>query len=192
MLDVGCGDNSPKIIKKNRPDIHYVGLDIVEHQPVKNHHESTEEFIVTDSTNFAKKIFEQPTEFDAITSVHNLEHCDDYPAVTEAMISSLKDEGKIFISFPSEKSVTFPSRYGTLNFYDDKTHKNIIPFQKFTRLLEQRGVKIIFARQGYRPLIPFLIGLICEPFCRLTNKQAPLGGTWALYGFETVIIAEKI
>lgn len=108
------------------------------------------------------------------------------------MINSLKKGRKIFISFPTEKSITFPSRHGTLNFYDDITHKNIISFQKFIILLEQLGMKIIFAKKRYRPLVPFISGLISEPYCRLFKSQAPLGGTWAYYGFETIIIAEKI
>ena len=39
------------------------------------------------------------------------------------MKKCLKKGGIIYLVTPSEKSIDFPSREGTLNYYDDKTHK---------------------------------------------------------------------
>lgn len=191
LLDVGCGDQSAKIIKTIRPDINCTGIDVSTFTSTKNYQQHLDEFIVVEPENFHTKIAEWSEKFDAITSIHNLEHCNDYLQTTQAMIKALKTGGKIYISFPSEDSIHFPSRYGTLNFYDDKTHQTTIPYQEFISVLKKHGLKILFATKKYQPTIPFLIGLLCEPFCHLLNKQAPAGGTWAFYGFETVIIAEK-
>ena len=191
VLDVGCGNNSPYIIKTLRPDIYYVGIDIGIYNQTTEYNMYANRFILADSNNFHSKIEEFSDEFDAIICSHNLEHCNDYIATTSAMIKSLKKQGKIYISFPCEESIGFPNRHGCLNFYDDSTHKNLIQYSAFIATLKENEMNIVFATKRYRPTLPFLIGLICEPFCRLLNKQAPADGTWALYGFETIIIAQK-
>jgi len=191
VLDVGCGNNSPYIIKTLRPDIYYVGIDIGVYNQTTEYNVYANKYILANSNNFHLKIEELSNEFDAIICSHNLEHCNDYIATTLAMIKSLKKQGDIYLSFPCEESVGFPSRHGTLNFYDDSTHKNLIQYSAFIAMLIENEMDIVFAVKRYRPALPFLIGLICEPFCRLLNKQAPTGGTWALYGFETIVIAKK-
>ena len=107
------------------------------------------------------------------------------------MVQSLRKGGMIYIAFPSEESTNFPSRKGGLNFYDDGGHKNIIEYDSFIKVLKEKGMNIVFAAKKYRPLIPFLVGVVFEPLGMLLHRQAPVHGTWALYGFETVIIAEK-
>ena len=192
LFDIGCGNNSPYIVKTIRPDIYYVGLDIGVYNQTHVPSQYANEFIITEASRFHEKIAEFPDTFDSVISTHNLEHCDDYEKVTLAMLRSLKKGGTIFISFPSEESIRFPHRRGTLNFYDDSTHKNIIPYSSFISLLKQNGMNILFSRKRNRPFIPFIIGLLCEPFSRFFDKPAPAGGTWALYGFETIVIAQKI
>ena len=191
VLDVGCGNNSPYTVKTLRPDVYYVGIDIGIYNQTTEYNMYVNRLILTDPNNFHTKIEEYSNYFDTIICSHNLEHCNDYIATTLAMIKSLKKRGKIYLSFPCEESVGFPSRHGCLNFYDDSSHKNLIQYSAFIATLKQNGMDIVFATKRYRPMIPFLIGLICEPFCRLLNKQAPADSTWALYGFETVIIAQK-
>ena len=191
VLDVGCGNNSPFTVKTLRPDVYYVGIDIGIYNQTAGYNIYANRLILTDPNSFHSRIEEYSSEFDAIICSHNLEHCNDYIATTSAMIKSLKKGGEIYLSFPCEESAGFPSRHGCLNFYDDSTHKNLIQYSAFLATLKENGMDIVFAAKRYRPLIPFLIGLVCEPFCILLNKQAPAGGTWALYGFETIIIARK-
>jgi SAM-dependent methyltransferase len=192
LFDIGCGNNSPYIVKTLRPDIYYVGLDIGVYNQTYVPSRYANEFILTEAARFHEKIAEYPDTFDCVISAHNLEHCDDYKKVTSAMLRSLKKGGTIFISFPSEESIRFPHRKGTLNFNDDPTHKNPIVYSSFVSLLKQNGMKILFSTKRYRPFILFIIGLLFEPFSRFFDKPAPAGGTWALYGFETIIIAQKL
>ncbi|OGS35633.1 MAG: hypothetical protein A2293_01400 [Elusimicrobia bacterium RIFOXYB2_FULL_49_7] len=190
VLDVGCGNNSPYKMKTLRPDVYYVGIDIGIYNQ-KSNTNYADEFIITDTESFHEKIASFANSFDSIISSHNLEHCNSYLEVTLAMIKALKTNGTLFISFPCEESVNFPHRYGCLNFYDDGTHKNLISFSSFISLLSENGMDVLFARKRYRPFLLFLFGLLCEPFSRLLDKPAPMGATWALYGFETIIIAKK-
>lgn len=191
ILDVGCGNSSAEMVKAFRPDIYYVGLDIQDYNQTADSIRIANEIHYTSPENFHARIEEFGPVFDAVISTHNLEHCNDYVAVTKAMVSVLKPEGKLFIKFPCEASASFPSRNGTLNFFDDETHKNLIPYKEFIQLLLDLKVVLLFNKARYRPILLFLIGLICEPYCRMKNKHAPWTATWALYGFETTIICRK-
>lgn len=192
ILDVGCGNNGPYKLKSQRPDLYYVGLDIGIYNQDSDYVKYADEFILAEPRDFHKKIEERPNTFDAIICTHNLEHCDNYIAVTLAIIKALKKDGTVYISFPCEASVNFPSRKGiTLNFYDDKTHQNIIPYDSFISLLKDNGLEIIFSIKRYRPLFLFLAGLIFEPYCIITKRKPLIGGSWSLYGFETIIVAKK-
>lgn len=189
LMDVGCGNNSPRKIKSARPDLSYVGIDIADPAAAKTPGEMT--FILADPQNFASKIREAGDDFDAVLSSHNLEHCIDPEAVVIAMTGALKRGGRLYLSLPCEESVRFPSRQGTLNFYDDPEHRNPIPFEWLLALIRSNGMQIVSAVRRHRNPLLFFLGLICEPFSALLNRQAPFGATWALYGFESIIVAKK-
>lgn len=191
VLDVGCGNNSPLFVKSLRPDIYYVGLDIGVYNQQDGYDACADEIILTSPAAFPRKIEERAGEFDAVISSHNLEHCDDYLEVTRAMIAALKPGGKIYISFPCEESAGFPHRKNCLNFHDDGSHRNLIPYAPYLAFLEAHGLQLLRTTRRYRPPIPFVIGLLFEPYGRLVDRQAPLGGTWALYGFETILLGQK-
>jgi len=126
-------------------------------------------------------------------NLSNIEHCQAREEVLIAMCLALKPLGQLYLSFPTESSVRFPSRTGTLNYFDDDSHKQAPPIiDDVIRVLREQGMNITFFRRQYRPLLPFVIGIVLEPFSFLFKKVAPLGSTWALYGFETVIWAEKV
>ena len=122
LLDVGCGNHSPEMTKKRRPDIYYAGIDIDDYNTDDISKKLADEYILTDAENFAKTIRSLNISFDAAISSHNLEHCN-YPMETiDAICNRLKGWGVLYLAFPSENSVNFPSRINTLNFYDDSTH----------------------------------------------------------------------
>jgi 2-polyprenyl-3-methyl-5-hydroxy-6-metoxy-1,4-benzoquinol methylase len=191
LLDVGCGNNGPFIVKSLRPDLYYVGVDIAIYNQQFDYRKYADDFIMTTPENFAAAVGARESEFDGVISAQNLEHCNNYIGVTLAMIRSLKNGGAMYISFPCEESVRFPSRRGTLNFFDDSSHRNLIPYTSLLSLLEHNGMTIVFATKRYRPIIPFLVGMACEPLCMLLKRQAPIYGTWAFFGFESIIVGKK-
>ncbi len=141
--------------------------------------------------SFAQDIAKFKDTFDAVLSAHNLEHCLDYPSVVTAMIGALKKGGKLYTSFPSEKSKNLPSRKGTLNFYDDDTHLNLISYGKYLDNLKEQGMIIDYAIQNHQPIIPAIVGAILEPISRIQKKNMPHGSTWAYHGFETIVVSTK-
>jgi ubiquinone/menaquinone biosynthesis C-methylase UbiE len=119
-----------------------------------------------------------------------LEHCNDRNKTLDAMIKVLKNGGYIYLSFPSEKSVNFPARNGCLNYYDDSTHKDVPPnFSNVIETLKENNMKIIFSSRSYKPFGMFLIGALNE--WKSKRDKDVKTGTWAYWGFETIIWAKK-
>jgi len=189
VLDVRCGNDSPRSFKALRPDIHYAGLDVGDCRQQVDPRSIADEYVIVEPDDFRAAITRFGTRFDAVVSAHNLEHCDDPDGVVEAMAEVLVPGGQLYLAFPSAASKTFPARAGCLNFFDDPTHKDVPDFAKVCGLLEQHGMVIEFRTERYRPPFKFALGLGLEPVSALKRKVLP--GTWALYGFEGVIWARK-
>jgi SAM-dependent methyltransferase len=188
ILDIGSANQSMHRIKNLRPDIEYHGVDIVFDglELMENSH-----FYLCNSSFFADDINSIPLQFDAIITSHNLEHCLDPEAVLKVLLIKLKPGGVIYLSFPCEESIKFPSRANTLNFYDDSTHSNLISWSSTIGSLRASGFSILFHSRRYRPLVPFCIGFLLEPLSIIFSRVLPLGITWAYWGFESVIWANK-
>lgn len=191
LLDVGCGNGSPARVKDQRPDIVYTGLDVNDFNHAIPPDLHADRYLVVSPQNFASEIETLKGSYDAVISSHNLEHCLEPDRVLSAIVSALKPNGRLYLSFPAEESVNFPSRKGTLNFYDDPTHREVPKFRAVIDKLEQHGMTIELARKRHRPPILFLAGLILEPLSILTGRTMPGLSTWALYGFESVIWARR-
>ena len=189
LLDVGCGNDSPYQIKALRPDIRYVGLDVGDYNQKHDPSFHADEYVIVTPEEFLPAIVDRFGQFDVVISSHNLEHCHQQDRVVAAMARALRPGGRIFLAFPAAMTVRLPSRKGTLNFYDDQTHVAPPDYNSVLKSLSAEGVDIDFAAQRYRPPFYFLAGLLSEPYSRWRNSVNP--GTWALYGFETVIWGTK-
>ena len=190
ILDVGCGNNSAFKTKVLLPNSYYVGIDIQDYANKLDSNIYADKYVLTDPKNFTKEIISINEKFDAVISSHNLEHCDDRYGTLDAMLDKLNKKGKIYLSFPSEKSLNFPKRLGCLNYYDDPTHKDLPPdFNLILELMKKKSLKIIFCDSSYKPFFLNLIGNITEIFSAYTKKITY--GVWEKWGFESIIIAEK-
>lgn len=190
ILDVGCGNNSASRIKKHLSKCYYVGVDIENYNCSKENEKYIDKLILSNPGSFDKAIKKIDFEFDLIISSHNLEHCLKREKVLKAIADKLKNGGKLYLSFPSEKSISFPMRSGTLNYFRDPTHRDSPPiFKDVIRLLEDKNINIKYACPSYKPFLGFLIGILLEPVSIITGKVFSF--TWALYGFEAIIHGEK-
>lgn len=187
LLDIGCGNNSPYKVKTQRPDIYYVGLDVVDYNQAAQL--VADEYHLVPASEFALSIRRLNRAFDAVISSHNIEHCVDPGAVIDAIGSVLKPGGTLYMSFPSEASAGFPSRAGCLNFYDDPTHRDLPRFSDIIGKLRGAGCEMVAGEQRYRPALLRAFGMVQEPFSRLSGRA--LYATWSFYGFESVIWARK-
>lgn len=189
LLDVGCGNDAPIYCKRLRPDLHYIGLDIDDYNQSERSKMLADEYILVRPERFAQAIESLQGSVDAVISSHNLEHCAEPERVLDAMCRAVAPGGVLFLSFPSAASVEFPSRGGTLNFYDDSTHRNLIDWERTLAKLCAHGFNMARSHRRYRPPVLYVIGAACEPFSRARRKVLP--GTWAYWGFESIIWASK-
>lgn len=189
ILDVGCGNNSPNLVKSILPHSIYTGIDIGDYnQTMPN---KADHYILTTPEKFASQIETFNEHFDAVLSSHNLEHCNDRYATFKAMLRATRVGGKVYVSFPSAPSIYFPRRQGTLNYFDDPTHKDVPPdFDRLLSISMEYGFETIFATRSNRPFLSSLLGLIVEPISRV--RRQVLRGTWQYYGFEAVMILERV
>lgn len=186
VLDVGCGNNSPRDARVLRPDLEYTGLDVADynqHDPLRY----ADSYLLVSAAGFADAIAAHRGRMDAVVSSHNLEHCDDPAAVLAAMAAALRPGGRLFLAFPCEDSVRFPRRRGSLNFFDDATHQAVPSWSGVLNALRGCGVLPVYASRRYRPWLLAVTGLVLEPLGWLLGCNMPAGATWALYGFETII-----
>ena len=187
ILDVGCGNNSPFKTKIQRPDLHYIGIDVGDYNQTAPM--LADEYIVATPESFGPEIQALAGKLEGVISSHNIEHCNDPELVLAAITRALKPGGRLYLSFPSEASTRFPHRDGCLNFFDDPTHREVPDFDRIVRQLEEGGCRVTFATRRYRPIALLLIGALLEPLSRWRGRTAM--GTWALYGFEAVIWATR-
>jgi SAM-dependent methyltransferase len=189
LLDVGCGNNSPQFTKTLRPDIYYVGIDVSDYNQRDDPTAFADEYIVVTRRVFNDTIACMPSSFDAVVSAHNVEHCDDPWGNLLAMLRAVVPGGRIFLSFPCQASVHFPHRQGTLNFYDDQTHQCVPEYRQILEIIASQNFNINVAIKRYRPIVHLIKGLLAEPKSWLRARVMP--GTWALYGFESIIWATR-
>ena len=190
ILDIGCGNNSAYHIKNFIPKSHYTGIDIENHN--NDLPNIADKIIITSPKNFANSILTAGNNYDLVICNHNLEHCLDRFSVINNIIKVTKVGGEIYIAFPSEKTLDFPSRPnpGGLNYNDDKTHQNPPPqYKLILDILLKNNFSIIFSNKNFRPLIQAIIGFIIDPYMILKKRSNYY--TWCYYGFESIIYAKK-
>ncbi len=191
VLDVGCGNASVLAFKDLNPSIHYTGIDVDDYYQTPNSKNAMDQYHIFDPYTFASEIDTLDTDYDAIVCSHNIEHCYDPDGVLLAISRRLKKGGKLYLSFPASESVNFPSRIGTLNYYDDETHNDKLPnFENLLKILDLENFEIIYNSKRYSPKILWLIGFLLEPFSK--RKKSVMTGTWEYYGFESIIQASKL
>jgi SAM-dependent methyltransferase len=191
VFDIGCGNRSPERVKVLRPDVYYVGLDVQDYAQDIRSRGLADEYRITTPERFASAIAAERETMDAVISSHNLEHCDDPDDVIRCIVGALKPGGRLYLSFPCEASVRFPSRRGCLRFDDDPTHRAPPRWTHVVDQLSQLRMRTAFAAPRYRPWAPAVLGALLEPLSVLRRRVMPLGSTWALWGFESVIWAVK-
>jgi len=190
LLDVGCGNDSPYWTKKLYPNIIYTGIDVGDYNQSKPN--DADNYIIVKPEEFAESITNIPELFDTVISAHNLEHCNDRDGTLQAIIKVLKPGGFLYISFPTEKSVKFPKgRKYTLNYFDDKTHKEDPPkFKDVLKILKKNNMKILFSSKSYKPFLQWFVGFYKEKESK-QKKEVLFPWTWAFWGFESIIWARK-
>ena len=190
VLDVGCGNGSPSAFRLLAPTIRYTGVDIAAFGLTAADRGAADELVFLPSADFASGIAALGQRFDAVVSAHNIEHTERPEDVLRAMCSVLRRGGRLYLAFPSAESVGFPSRAGALNFHDDPTHRAVPDFDAILATVSSVGCVVVRSARQNQPLVGRLLGWFAEPFSRRAGRVLPF--TWHYWGFETVLVAEKL
>lgn len=192
LLDVGCGNHSASRTKKYYPNCIYYGLD-----RDKNYNndvadfKAMEKFYEVDLSCNLSKLGALPNNFfDCIILSHVIEHLINGQDIILHLLSKLKKDGIIYIEFPSQRSLYLPSMKGTLNFYDDLTHKKTYQIKEIENLLINKDLSII--ESGTRRSIKKIFFLPMYLLGSLINLGYISGHIfWDTLGFANYIIAQK-
>jgi 2-polyprenyl-3-methyl-5-hydroxy-6-metoxy-1,4-benzoquinol methylase len=190
ILDIGAGSHSASITKKWIPKAHYTGVDREKEYHNDPHDlEKMDTFIQMDLTQLQFNQIPDNT-FDLIIMSHVIEHLHNGDQVLMGLTKKLKTGGIIYLEFPSERSVSFPSMRETLNFFDDPTHCRIFSIREIANLLMSSQFRIRQAgrRQSWQNILLMPIKI---PLQLLTKGYVKAGVFWDIYGFADYIIAQK-
>jgi len=127
--------------------------------------------------------------FDCIILSHVIEHLYNGEEVIRKLLNKLKENGIIYIEFPSSRSVYLP-RLKILNFYDDPTHVKMYRLKELERLLLANGCGIVKsgARRSFKRimLLPFYFIATTIFYKRIVG-----GVFWDVLGFADFLVAKK-
>jgi SAM-dependent methyltransferase len=187
LLDVGCGNHSATRTRRWFPKCRYYGLD----NRVCNN--DTADFNLMEKF-YTIDLEKEPLDslpdayFDVVILSHVIEHLKNGLEILPPISKKLKQGGKIYIEFPSPRSLSFPS--GGLNFCDDPSHVRIYDIREIANVLLSNGFKIIKAG-----VCSSIMRKIMSPiqFLRIISihKKATLAGLWDLFGFADFVYAVK-
>jgi len=190
ILDVGCGNHSPTATKKWFPKCRYFGIDKSIYNNDQRDIDIAEKFYNID---LCKENLEDIPEnfFDIIIMSHVIEHIPNGIAVIEELTRKLKHGGKIYIEYPSVKSLSLPRvDGGSLHFCDDNSHIRLYDLKEICNALLANGMKIIKAGTRRDPA-----GILLLPAIIMIKwlRGEPLTGfgLWDLLGFAEFVYAEK-
>jgi len=196
VLDIGCGNHSPQQIKHLFPELYYIGVDVEEYNIDEADKIAANEFHFVGRDSFISDLRDQLNQqADLIIVSHVLEHAYEPYHLLEYLSTLLKVRGYMYLAFPAEESVAFPSRPGTLNFFDDPSHRWLPPFIEVLNRCMRLGLRPIFVRKRYRHPVLCILGAIehvLGPIWKVLVGRRSSFFAWHLFGFESIIIVQKI
>ena len=190
ILDVGAGSHSATITKQWLPGCHYTGIDISRNYGNdESDFKAMDEFVEMDLT---KLQFDRIPEnkYDMIVMSHVIEHLPNGDKVVEGLLSKLKKGGIIYLEFPSPRSVNFPSKRETLNFYDDPTHCRLFSVKEVSDILVKNNLNVLDSGTR-RQWINILLMPFKMIFQSITKGYVRGGVYWDYYGFAEYVCAKR-
>jgi SAM-dependent methyltransferase len=188
-LDVGCGNHMPRATKRRFPKWRYHGLDRADYNvDAADKAAMTAHYAVDlESENLSTL----PDEyFDIIVMSHVIEHLRNGLEVLAALTEKLKPGGRLYVEFPSARSLALPSMKGSLNFCDDPTHVRVYGVRELSNLLLARGFRIVKAgRRRYWARV--ILFPVIVPLKLILRGRLEAGDFWDVAGFADFVFARK-
>ena len=126
-------------------------------------------------------------QFDVIILCHVIEHLDNGLEIVEEAARRLTPGGVLFVEYPRLQSVNFPSMEGTLNFWDDPTHKSFYSLVDIANIMARARLTVREAkvRRFWRRILLFPFGVA---YALVAKGKFRAGNFWDLFGFSEYAI----
>jgi SAM-dependent methyltransferase len=190
MLDIGCGNHSASLTMEWFPRCRYSGVDNRrDYENDEQDYRAMEHFYELDLTllDFAPI---PENSFDVLMMTHVIEHLPDGDRVLAGLLPKVRKGGVAYVEFPSSRSTRLPSKKGTLNFYDDETHRRVYTVEEVERVFLDDGWRVL--RSGARR---DWLRIATMPVAMVKSKidLGYVAGSvfWDLLGFADFVLAEK-
>ncbi len=190
ILEIGIGNDSPYKFRKLFRNSIYHGIDKnLDYNISENSIRVIDKFFPKDlETDLLEDV---PNEYyDYIIIAHVIEHLANGEEVLGHLIKKMKKDALMYIEYPSERSKYFPSMKGTLNFFDDPTHKRFYSFSELTNLFLNKNLEIL--RSGVKRDFWRIFALpltILISFFRFGYIRGSV--FWDLLGFSEYFLVRK-
>ena len=197
VLDVGCGNHSPRITKTYWPACEYHGIDNRRWNRDAADERCMDRLFALDLEQPAALDQVPDGVYDAVICSHVLEHLSAPLAVVRQLAQKVKPRGVLYVEVPSKRSLRLPSAAqgwlgvrGCLNFRDDETHKALVDLDDVCAVLQACGFSI--RRRGPRRLwrrvlgLPLFIGAVL-----IVKRFIPASVLWDVCGFAEAVTAVR-
>lgn len=191
VLDIGCGNHAPTRLRNVFPGAKYFGVDRASYNLTEEDLRSMDVFIILDlETNRISRYLEEG-KFELINFSHVIEHLDNGEEVLRQLRRLQPPKSLLYIETPSEESLHFVSRPGTLNFFDDPTHKRVYSLEEITNILRSENYLILKSgkRRDYRRILLFPL-LAC--IFVILGKRIPGPVVWDIIGFANYLLCLSV
>lgn len=190
-LDVGCGSHSPSITKRWFPQWRYHGIDRPDSQyPMREEDRAAmDAFYEIDLESGGLGVVPD-SAFDLVALSHVIEHLPNGLDVLREFVTKVKPGGRMYVEFPSERSLALPSMPGTLHFCDDDTHVRVYSIREVANVLLSHGFRIVRAGRR-RDRLRILLFPLMVPVKYVLRREVSAGDFWDVMGFASFVYAEK-
>ena len=198
ILDVGCGNHSPRKVKTYYPRCEYHGIDNTRWNQDERDDSAIDRFFRVDLDAPGQLDVLPSGHYDMVICSHVLEHLiRPYQAVAEIM-GKVKPGGGLYIECPSQRSLRLPFAadgfygiHGCLNFHDDNTHKTMVDLEHVAELLRASGFTVtgpsptrLYRRVFLLPL--YVAAVLC------VKRFVPASILWDVTGFAQSLTAKRV
>lgn len=196
LLDVGCGNHSPRTAKRYLPLCEYHGLDRARWNRDAADDRCMERFFDVDLEDLRALDQVPDGYYDAVICSHVLEHVADPYGVAHRLTAKLKPGGVLYVETPSARSLSLPRAKngwwlirGCLNYYDDESHRTFVDLRQLATELQAGGLRVFGPRRRrlWRRIwcLPVYILAVL-----IVKRFIPASIVWDVAGFADVLVAQ--
>jgi len=197
ILDVGCGNHSPRNTRRYLPACRYEGVYNERWNLNEEDDRNMEQSFEIDLENPDSVDHIPEAHYDAVICSHILEHLSSPYDVLQRLLGKVVQGGVLYVEVPSERSAGLPRAKdgwlmfrGCLNFYDDETHKMMVDIGRVAEIMTADGFRVIGPKRCllWRKviLLPFyILGTL------ITKGFVPASVLWDVMGFAVCVSGVK-